>query len=267
MIDPRLTNAILTRIETACEAPHSPPLVVGICGAQGSGKSTLVAHLAEQLTKAGRRAAWLALDDLYLPRSERQRLAREVHPLLATRGVPGTHDVGLGLVTLAALERGEAALLPRFAKALDDPLPQDQWPCAPECCEVLLLEGWCLGARLQTDLAAPINALEAEEDPQAVWRSYANAALAGDYQRLFARIDLLVLLAAPDWDVVAKWREQQEQDLRAQGGPAVMSPSEVSRFIQHYERLTRWILEEMPSRADLTVRLGEGREVLRFDSE
>lgn len=267
MIDPRLTNAMLTLIGAAREAPRCAPLVIGICGSQGSGKSTLVAHLAEQLTKAGQRVACLSLDDFYLPRSERQRLAQEVHPLLATRGVPGTHDVGLGLATIAALERGEAAPLPRFAKAVDDRLPEDQWPHAPAGCDVLLLEGWCLGARPQADLAAPINALEAAEDSAAVWRSYANTALAGDYQRLFGRIDRLVLLAAPDWNVVAKWREQQEQDLRAQGGPAVMSPSEVSRFIQHYERLTRWILEEMPSRADLVVRLGEGRELLKIDPQ
>mgnify|MGYP001183641409 CR=1 FL=1 len=87
----------------------------------------------------------------------------------------------------------------------------------------------------------------------------------GDSHRLFARIDLLVLLAAPGWEVVARWREQQEAELRASGGPAVMSLGEVLRFIQHYERLTRWILEEMPARADLTVRLGEGREVLALD--
>lgn len=127
---------------------------------------------------------------------------------------------------------------------------------------MLLLEGWCLGAVPQTDLSAPVNALEAEEDPSGLWRSHVNAALAGDYQRLFARIDLLVLLAAPGWDVVAKWREQQEAELRQRGGAAVMNPAQVSRFIQHYERLTRWILEEMPMRADLTVRLGPDREVL-----
>jgi D-glycerate 3-kinase len=265
MIDPRLTNAILDRIEAALEAPSRAPLVLGISGAQGSGKTALVAGLAQQLTAAGRRVASLSLDDLYLPRAERQRLAREVHPLLATRGVPGTHDVALGLATIAALERGEAARLPRFAKATDDRLPEDQWPQAPERCEVLLLEGWCLGARPQVDMATPVNALEAEEDPRAIWRGYANTALAGEYQNLFARIDCLVLLAAPGWSVVAKWREQQEAELRVSGGPAVMSEAEVARFIQHYERLTHWILQEMPGRADLVVRLGADREVLSLE--
>lgn len=265
MIDPRLINAILTRIETALGAPHRAPLVVGVSGAQGSGKTTLVAQLAEELTVAGRRVATLSLDDLYLPRIERQRLAREIHPLLATRGVPGTHDVALGLATIAALERGEGALLPRFAKALDDRWPEAEWPRAPERCEVLLLEGWCLGAHPQDHVGTPVNALEADEDPRAIWRGYANTALAGDYQHLFARIDLLVMLAAPDWTVVAKWREQQEAELRGSGGPGVMSEAEVSRFIQLYERLTRWMLEEMPARADLVARLGSDRDVLALE--
>ncbi len=262
MIDPRLTNAILDRIVRARTAPQRQPLVVGICGAQGSGKTSLVARLAALLSEDGVRVAALSLDDLYLPRATRQRLAAEVHPLFATRGVPATHDVALGLATIAALERGESALLPRFAKAADDRLPAGEWPRAPESCEVLLFEGWCFGARPQTDVTEPVNPLEAADDPQAVWRSHANTALSGDYQALFARTDLLVLLAAPGWEVVAQWREQQEAELRASGGPAVMNPAEVARFIQHYERLTRWILEEMPQRADLVVRLGAEREVL-----
>ena len=263
MIDPRLTEAILARIAAARAAPHRQPLVIGICGAQGSGKTTLVAQLHQQLAQRGVRAAVLSLDDLYLPRSERARLATTVHPLFATRGVPGTHDIALGLATIAAMERGESAPLPRFSKAADDRLPVTQWPHAPEHCEVLMLEGWCLGARPQDDVTVPVNPLETLEDQGAVWRGYANSALAGDYQRLFARIDCLVLLAAPDWAVVAKWREQQEAALRAGGGgAAVMSAAEIGRFIQHYERLTRWILAEMPDRADLVVRLGPDREVL-----
>ena len=259
MIDPRLSDVLLSRIAAHC----SPGLqVVGICGAQGSGKSTLVAHLAGRLEALGRRVATLSLDDLYLTRMERLRLAEQVHPLFATRGVPGTHDVALGLATIAALDRGEAAWLPRFDKARDDRTPSGEWPTAPAQTEVLLLEGWCLGAVPQLDVSGPVNALEARDDPQGTWRGHANAALAGVYKTLFARIDLLVLLAAPGWEVVARWREQQEAQLRAKGGPAVMAPAEVARFIQHYERLTRWILEEMPARADLTVRLGPNREVL-----
>lgn len=262
MIDPRLGEALCKRIEQALRSAPRLPRVVGICGAQGSGKSTLAADLAQRLAQSGFKVATLSLDDLYKTRAERVAMAREVHPLFATRGVPGTHDVALGLNTIAALERGEAAPLPRFDKGADDRAPLESWPLALAGTQVLIFEGWCVGARPEADVETPVNALEQVEDPQALWRAHANAALAGDYQDLFARLDLLVLLAAPGWEVVARWREQQEAELRERGGSAVMSPDEVTRFIQHYERLTRWILQEMPDRADLTVRLGENREVL-----
>lgn len=241
--------------------------VLGICGAQGSGKSTLAAALALRLAEQGVRAAALSLDDLYLSRAARQRLAAEVHPLFATRGVPGTHDPALGLATLAALDRGEPALLPRFDKAQDEPLPRARWPLAPRGTQVLLFEGWCLGARPQepAELSDPVNQLERLEDPQALWRRHANAALAGNYQRLFARIDRLVLLAAPDWETVARWREEQEAELRAAspaGALGVMDPAQVRRFVQHYERITRAILTEMPPRADRVIRLGRDRAPL-----
>ena len=263
MPDDELLNPLLGRIRASLPAKRAL-LVVGICGAQGSGKTTLVAALAKVLEAEGIAAATLSLDDLYLTRAERQELVRTAHPLFATRGVPGTHDVALGLDTIDALERGEAARLPRFDKGSDERAPFGTWPSAPENTQVLLLEGWCLGARPQDPaaLADPVNALEADEDPDGIWRTHANAALAGPCQALFERIDLLVLLGAPGWGIVAKWREQQEADLRATGAARAMEPLQVQHFIQHYERLTRWILEEMPGRADLTVRLGEAREVL-----
>lgn len=241
--------------------------VLGICGAQGSGKSTLAAALAQRLAAQGLRAATLSLDDLYLTRAERQALARDVHPLFATRGVPGTHDVALGLATLDALKRGEAAPLPRFDKARDERAPVSSWPQALPQTQVLLFEGWCLGARAQNPsaLVAAVNELELLEDPHGVWRGHANAALGGDYQRLFARIDRLVFLAAPGWDTVAQWREQQEADLRASSTSAalgVMSPEQIGRFVQHFERITRAALTEMPQRADLVVRLRPDRAPL-----
>ncbi|MFM5895180.1 MAG: kinase [Novosphingobium sp.] len=257
-----LPTTLLDRIRAALPARRAP-LVVGLCGAQGSGKSTLVAALAARLGAEGIAAATLSLDDIYLTRAKRQDLARDVHPLLATRGVPGTHDVSLGFATLDALARGEAVPLPRFDKGIDDRAALADWPLAPAATQVLLLEGWCLGARPQSvaALTEPVNMLEAGEDPEGIWRTYANDALTGPYRALFGRIDRLVLLAAPDWSVVAQWREQQESELRAVSLGA-MTPQQVQRFIQHYERLTRWILAEMPARADLVVRLDADRRPL-----
>lgn len=261
--NPELVTHLIAQI-AQWRAEHDERLfTLGLCGAQGCGKSTLVAALAEALTAEGVRVATLSLDDLYVPRAERLKLAAEIHPLFATRGVPGTHDVALCLATLAALASGEPVQLPRFAKATDERLPREQWPEAPAQCEVLLFEGWCLGARSQPEaaLTEPVNALEAVEDPEAVWRTHANTALAGNYQTLFARIDRLIFLAAPNWEVVAQWREQQEAELRETALTA-MTPEQIIRFIQHYERLTRWVLAELPARADVVVRLGEGREIL-----
>lgn len=237
--------------------------VIGVAGSQGSGKSTLVHELAKRLATDGLRIATLSLDDLYRTKTERQVLAREVHPLLATRGVPGTHDVALGLATIDAVARGQAIGLPRFDKGRDDRLPQSEWPMAPAGTQVLLFEGWCLAAmpQAQSDLDSPINQLERAEDPDGTWRQFVNAALARDYPALWARIDRLVFLAAPDWEVVATWREQQEAQLRQQS-PAAMTPDQVSRFIQHYERLTRWMLADLPQRADLTLRLNRQRQVI-----
>lgn len=238
--------------------------VLGVCGAQGSGKSTLARMAMTFCAAQGIAAATLSLDDIYLTRAERGRLGREVHPLLATRGVPGTHDVALGLDIIAALDCGEPAPLPRFDKAADDRLPASDWHRAPQGCRLLVFEGWCVGARPQpeTALAVPVNELEAVEDADGVWRRFANDALAGDYQRLFARVDHLVMLAAPSFEIVRDWRQQQEDELRARAGPdapGVMDPREIARFIQHYERLTRHMLTEMPTRADLVIELDEER--------
>ena len=244
------------------------PLIVGICGSQGSGKSTLANALVERLAGEGLGAATLSLDDLYLGRAARAALAREVHPLLATRGVPLTHDVARGCAILDAAKAGMAFELPRFDKAGDEPLPAGERVEA--ALDVLLFEGWCVGAVPEdaADLVEPVNELERAEDPHGVWRRAVNDALAGPYQSLFGRIDRLVVLAAPGFEVVREWRAQQEHDLRerlaAEGrDPGLaMGDDRIGRFIAHYERITRAILREMPERADLTLRLDRDRRII-----
>ncbi len=241
------------------------PFVLGLCGAQGSGKSTLSSGLAQRLNGRGIRTAVLSLDDLYLTHEQRAVLARDVHPLFAVRGVPGTHDLARGLAILEAVKAGRGVTLPRFDKATDDPAPETEWPRHDGPLDVLVFEGWCVGARPQdeTALAEPINALEAEHDAEGVWRRHVNAMLAGPYANLFSRIDRLVLLAAPGFEVVEGWRRQQEQALRATApeGARVMTDAEVAAFVQYYERLTRHILSDMPAYADLTLKLGADRQL------
>ena len=257
----------MTPSDVFCEAVagwlgERTPLVVGVCAAQGAGKSTLCRTAKARLEAQGWRVAVLSLDDLYLSHAARAELAARVHPLFATRGVPGTHDVALGARVLDALRAGGTARLPRFDKASDDPLPQSDWPeaAAPD---LILFEGWCVGvpAQAASALAAPVNALERDEDADGVWRRAVNDALAGPYAELWARIDRLVFLAAPDFDTVLRWRAEAEHDLRRKGGARLMDDAQVVRFVRHYERLTRHALAVMPGRADLTLRLDAARRI------
>lgn len=238
--------------------------LIGLCGAQGCGKSSIAEGVRQRFTERGLRIAVQSLDDLYLPPDQRPV---SVHPLFATRGVPGTHDVGLGISVLDALKAGAQVNLPRFDKATDHPVPRADWPqiVAPD---LVLFEGWCVGARPQREsaLRTPVNALECDEDRDGVWRTYVNQQLAGPYADLFSRIDRLILLAAPGFDVVQGWRTQQEEALRhrlqSEGGDTsrLMDAAALRRFIAHYERLTRHILEDMPAYANLNIRLGTDRE-------
>lgn len=248
------------------------PLVLGICGAQGSGKSTLAGQLERRLSDRGLTVATLSLDDLYLGSAVRRDLAHEVHPLFATRGVPGTHDVAQGIAAIDAIRQGREVALPRFDKASDEPLPRERWPIVRGPVDILIFEGWCVGARPVDphELTAPINALEAGEDGEGRWRRAVNSHLAGAYQSLFARIDRLILLAAPGFEIVQQWRGEQERDLASRltdegRDPALaMTGAQIARFIGHYERITRSILIDMPAYADLTVRLDEARMPIDF---
>lgn len=237
-----------------------PPLVLGIGGAQGSGKSTLAQVLERALRLAGANAAACSIDDFYLARAQRRELAASVHPLLATRGVPGTHDLTLLADTLEALGRTGPVALPSFDKATDDRRPRSAWRRLSGPLDVLVLEGWCIGATAQPAgaLAEPVNELEAAEDPDGRWRGYVNACLAGPYAELWRRLHGLIYLEVPDFRAVRRWRAEQELALPAQRR---MGPAPLDRFIAHYERLTRWMLAELPARADLVVRLDESHRV------
>jgi D-glycerate 3-kinase len=243
---------------------RADPLICGIAGGQGSGKSSLAALLALLLEHGlGLRVAVLSLDDLYLTRSERERLAAEVHPLLATRGLPGSHDVALGssvLDSLCAAGTNAVVSCPRFDKARDERAPASEWPKRRGPIDIVLFEGWCLGAEPETAAALdiPINDFERERDPDASYRRYVDAQLAGPYRQLFARLDLLVFLAVPDMASVRRWRTEQENKLAAReaAAPGLMSPAELESFVQRFERITRRMLAQTPERARIVLRLG-----------
>jgi D-glycerate 3-kinase len=252
----------------ALRAKAGQPIIVGVCGTQASGKTTLAAFLKGLLEEAGLKAEVLGIDDLYLSKERRQALAAQVHPLFITRGPPGTHDVALGhrvLDVLTGKSPPDDVRMPRFDKAADTLAPREVWPVLTGAVDVVLFEGWCVGARPQDGalLVEPVNELERTRDADGVWRRYANDRLGSDYAALFARIDCLLMLKAPDFSAVFEWRALQEKKLgdrlRAQGGLTdgrkLMSEDELRVFLAHYQRLTQWILAEMPARADILVTL------------
>lgn len=230
---------------------------VGIGGGQGAGKSTLARLLVQAGALRGRRIVALGLDDFYFTRAERGRLAATVHPLFATRGPPGTHDAARLLQVVEALRQAVSVAVPRFDKGTDD-RAADRTLSGPA--DTVVVEGWCIGAAAASgdELATPVNALEGQEDADGRWRRRIDAALAQDYAALHRELDELVFLAVPDLDAVLRWRTEQEQERppnRRMGQAALV------RFVQHYERITRRMLTDLPGRADVLVALDPGHRV------
>lgn len=242
---------------------------VGLNGCQGSGKSTLTDLIKTYCEEVhGLKVAVISLDDFYLPQDRRQRLAIDVHPLLKTRGVPGTHDVELMEQVLTSLKNGETGFsLPRFNKAIDNPFPQQEWPVVNEKMDLVIFEGWCWGTKPQTsnDLASPVNELENSEDEAGSWRTFVNTQLKDHYQPLYEFIDFWILLKAPSFDCVFEWRKQQEHKL-AESNPddtsGVMSDAEVYRFIQHYQRLTEQTFTQSDEQFDVIYQMDDKRQIL-----
>lgn len=238
--------------------------VYAICGLQGSGKSTLAAQVAALARSRGLRVAVLSIDDFYLGRRERLHLGREVQPLLATRGPPGTHEVDLACEVLDRLHAGAAVRWPRFDKLRDTRVVPSRWAQA-EAVDLALFEGWFLKTPMQTaaELVAPINALERDEDGDGRWRGYCNAALGRDYPALWSRLDRLLFLQPPGFEVVADWRWQQECAMQARRpSRQAMTRAQVERFVSLFERVSRQALARLPQIADASLRLDASRRVV-----
>lgn len=241
------------------------PYILGLSGLQGSGKSTLARVMKAEAEARSWPTDVLTLDDFYYPRSEREALAREIHPLLRTRGVPGTHEIELLLSVLAALPQASEKLpvtWPRFDKGRDTRIPPSRWPRVSRPPKLVILEGWALGLRpqLQAALETPVNELEREEDPDGSWRRWVNKQLRA-YQPLWRKLDALIVLQAPNWDVVRRWRSEQEEVLLARHAPLAMGADAMVHFLAHFERLSRHALASLPPLADTVVEYDDNRHV------
>jgi D-glycerate 3-kinase len=196
-------------------------------------------------------------------KAERQSLARDTHPLFATRGPPGTHDMDLFEDTIAALQAASSSSrtpLPSFEKFADDRAPRERWPLFEGRPILILVDGWCLGARPQESntLRTPANRLEEEEDRDASWRRAINKSLA-DYQRSFDLLDAILCLRAPTFNMVLDWRCQPEEGLLGRQLDAA-DRERIARFIAHYERITRHMMAG-GRRADIEIQLDRHRNV------
>ena len=245
------------------------PLILGINGAQGSGKSTLCLIIEFLLLHGFNKSALtLSIDDFYYSKSKRNQLAATIHPLLMTRGVPGTHDVEHLRSVLMDFKNNhlmEKLKLPLFDKSIDDVVPENLWKEQNAKVDIILFEGWCVGATAQTQsqLDLAINELEEKEDPNGVWRRYVNEQLKSSYQNIFKLIDYQVMLKVPSMSKIFEWRSLQEEKLldkcRTQEMDLIniMSKTSLTRFLMHYERITAECLQTMPQTADIVLQLND----------
>lgn len=259
-VEPRLMAVIEGWIAEGRAAGRVP--LIGLSGCQGSGKSTLADAACKAFGAAG-----FSIDDVYLTRAERNARMVEFAPIFGMRGPPGTHDLGLALKTIEALQAagaGSRTAIPSFDKIADDRKPEAKWPVYEGRPSAVIFDAWCLGALPQAegDLIVPVNVLEVEADPDGAWRRDGNRHLREDYADFFARFDRVLFLKAPGFHVVKTWRTQQEATLHGVTVDQVPEArkAELDRFVQHYERVTRHMLAG-GVRCDVTAELDEGRKV------
>ena len=248
-------------------------LFLGLSGGQGSGKTTIVGILKIILKKYFKRKTHvISIDNFYKTLEERNKISSTIHPLFKTRGVPGTHDTNLikkffDFIKKKKFRKFEA---PRFDKSIDDRLKKKYWFNIKEKPEVVILEGWCVGAKPQTNLLLkkPINNLEKYEDKDLIWRRYVNQKLKTEYKKLFAMIDYFIFMKIPNFNKVFKWRLIQERKLRKRSHKAkkIMLYNEIKRFIMFYERITLQMLKVMPKIASIVLSLNNEHQInkIRF---
>lgn len=233
------------------------PVLIGVAGAQGSGKTT-ACKLLEMSNRP--RFAHFSLDDVYWSKAEREDLAKLIHPLFVTRGPPGTHDLDLAIRTIKALQNVTAQSetpIPSFDKLRDEPAPREAWPIYRGRPEAILLDGWCLGAHIP-ETSRPLNAVETI-DSDGVWREAQRIFMEGDYAPFFARFDAIIYLKPPSWEIVRRWRGEQEAQML--GRPlSAEENAKLDRFMMHYERITRSMMAGGVD-ASIVVALDEARRV------
>ena len=246
-------------------------LFLGLSGGQGSGKTTITGILKIILKKYfKRKIKTVSIDDFYKTLRERKNMSKKIHPLFKTRGVPGTHDTSSikNFFIKIKKKRFKKFKIPKFAKNLDDRLKKKYWYNVNERPEIVILEGWCVGAKSQSQslIKKPINDLEKSEDKQMIWRKHVNHKLKNDYKKIFSKIDHFIFIKIPNFKVVFKWRFLQESKLRKNShlNNKTMSYNEIKRFIMFYERITLQMIKDLSKSASMLMMLKKNQEVKKI---
>jgi D-glycerate 3-kinase len=256
-------------------ASKKKPLMIGLAGGQGSGKTTISSILTLILQKYFKLKVFkVSIDDFYKTRKNRKLLSKNKHPLLMTRGVPGTHDVDLMLKFFKKVKSKSFKNLeiPRFNKAIDDRCKKSLWYKLKSKPDVIIFEGWCVGAKAQTNkqLKKPINSLEKVYDQGIKWRSHVNKQLKTKYKILFKQLDGLLYLKAKNFNILRNWRLKQERKLwvktKNKKNLKIMSSGEVIHFMQTYQRITQQMFKDALKSSSIIMDLNSNHQIekLRF---
>ena len=238
-----------------------------ISGSQGIGKTTMLEILNRNYYKFfGKRILMLSLDDFYYDKSQRKILSKTIHPLLMIRGVPGTHNITEILNVLKKFNKSEYPIkIPTFNKLKDSRRRRGR--IINKETDIIILEGWCCGSPPINNkyLQKNINILEKKFDKKFVWRNYYNNKLKNEYSELFKKFDKLIYFNTPSFSHVLNWRLKQETNIKKNKNSKLgMSKKEISEFIQHYEKITKWMMKVLPIKADLTAHINTNQNIKKI---
>jgi len=246
------------------------PLFIGLAGGQGTGKTTITSIISIILKKYFKLDIFkISIDDFYKTRKQRTLLSKNKHSLLMTRGVPGTHDIDimLNFFKKIKVKKFKILKLPKFNKAVDDRYSKSLWYKIQSKPDVVILEGWCVGARSQnfTELKKPINSLEKVHDQNFKWRQYVNYQLKTKYKKLFNQLDCLLFLKVKNFSILRRWRLKQEKKLwlksKNKKNLKIMNKSEVKNFMDTYQRITQQMFKDMSKYSSIVMNLNNNQEI------